>query len=285
VTVAVVTDSAAALPAEVAAGLDVTVVPLLLTVGGVQHRDGDLPLYELLPRLDGGVTTSGPTPAQLQAAIEKRMTTDGVVVLTIASTMSSTHDAAVLAADSVAADAPGPVRVVDTATAAGAQGLVVVHAARAAARGASIDEVEAAARAAIERVQLVATVDSLDRLVASGRVPGLAGRAGRLLNVNPLFRFHGGHVGSLRPAFTRDAALERILGRWRKTYAGGSRLHVAALHAVDEEAATHLLEEVRATVDPATAFVGSFSSVMVVHTGPGLVGLAWWWEPPPPADR
>ena len=28
----------------------------------------------------------------------------------------------------------------------------------------------------------------------------------------------------------------------------------------------------------ATAFVAAFSSVMVVHTGLGLVGLAWWWE-------
>jgi len=282
VTVAIVTDSASALPPDLIAELDVTVVPLLLRVGGVEHRDGDLPLDELLPRLNGGVSTSGPTPAQLSAAIEKRMTTDGVVVLTIASTMSSTHRAAVLAAESVAPDAPGPVRVVDTATAAGAQGLVVVHAARAAARGGGIDEVEAAARAAIDQVELVATVDSLDRLVASGRVPGLAGRAGRLLNVNPLFRFHGGRVGSIRPAFTRDAALDRILARWRKTRTGGSRLHVAALHALDEEAAVRLLDEVRATVEPATAFVGSFSSVMVVHTGPGLVGLAWWWEPEGP---
>lgn len=277
-TVAVVTDSAAALPAELANELDVTVVPLLLRVGGVEHRDGDLPLDELLPRLDGGVSTSGPTPEQLSAAIEKRMTTDGVVVLTIASTMSSTHRAAVLAGEAVAADAPGPVRVVDTATAAGAQGLVVVHAARAAARGATIDGVEAAARAAIARVELVATVDSLDRLVASGRVPGLAGRAGRLLNVNPLFRFHDGKVSSLRPAFTRDAALQRILARWRRTRDERSRLHVAALHALDDEAALHLLDEVRATVEPATVFVGSFSSVMVAHTGPGLVGLAWWWE-------
>ena len=31
-------------------------------------------------------------------------------------------------------------------------------------------------------------------------------------------------------------------------------------------------------VEPATAFVAAFSSVMVVHTGLGLVGLAWWWE-------
>jgi len=61
----------------------------------------------------------------------------------------------------------------------------------------------------------------------------------------------------------------------------GARLHVAALHAGAPEPAERLLEQVRAEVDPATEFLGSFSPVMVVHTGPGLVGLAWWWDERP----
>jgi len=28
-----------------------------------------------------------------------------------------------------------------------------------------------------------------------------------------------------------------------------------------------------------SAFIGEFDAVMVAHTGPGLLGLAWWWEP------
>jgi hypothetical protein len=39
-----------------------------------------------------------------------------------------------------------------------------------------------------------------------------------------------------------------------------------------------LLREVTAEVEPATAFTASFGTVMVVHTGPALVGLAWYWE-------
>jgi fatty acid-binding protein DegV len=59
----------------------------------------------------------------------------------------------------------------------------------------------------------------------------------------------------------------------------GARLHVAALHAEAEEDAKGLLKQVTTEVTPATAFVAPFNSVMVVHTGLGLVGLAWWWEP------
>jgi fatty acid kinase fatty acid binding subunit len=149
--------------------------------------------------------------------------------------------------------------------------------------GAALDDIEAAARRAIARVRLVATVPTLDRLVHSGRVPGIAGWAGGRLGVNPLFRFADGQVRSLRPAFSRAAALERVLATWRRSGDPSARaeLHVSAVHAGAAEEAAGLLAAVRAECEPATAFVGDFSSVMVAHTGAGLVGLAWWWNPLP----
>jgi DegV family protein with EDD domain len=273
-TVGILTDSAAALPSELADARDIGVVPMWLTVDGHSVREGDLPLAELLAHDD--VTTSGPTPGEFEGAVkeQQRNTDDGVLVLTIASTMSSTHEAAVLGARA----AGGEVRVVDTTTAAGAQALVVLAASDAAATGASLAEVEAAAHAAIDEVRLLATVPSLDHLVRSGRVPNIAGWAGKRLGLAPLFEFRAGGAHPLRPARGMDAALERIVARWRRDRVPGARLHVAALHAEAEAAARQLLERVRAEAEPETAFVGTFGTVMVVHTGPGLVGLAWRWE-------
>lgn len=273
--VAIVTDSAAALPAELALAHDITIVPMWLTVGGVASHDGEVPLGEMLAHDD--VTTSGPTPGEFEAAVKERQreTDDGVLLLTIASTMSSTHEAAVVGARA----AGGPVRVVDTATAAGAQALVVLAAAAAAEHGMSLEDVERAASVATAQVRLLATVPNLDHLVRSGRVPNIAGWAGRRLGIAPLFEFRDGGARPLRPALGMPAALDRIVSRWRRDRVPGARLHVAALHAQAEASANELLMRVRAEVDPATAFVGPFGSVMVVHTGPGLVGLAWRWEP------
>jgi DegV family protein with EDD domain len=273
VTVAIVTDSAAALPPDLAARHRITVVPMWLSIGGQSVREGERPLSELLG--DERVSTSGPAPGEFAAAIEPRLTDDGVLVLTIASTMSGTHEAATVAARQLG----DRVRVVDTATAAGAEALVVLAAASAAERGASLDEVEAVAKDVVERVQLVATVPNLDHLVRSGRVPGIAGWAGRRLGINPMFEFRGGKVHRLRPALSADAAMDRMVNRFRRSREPNTRLHVAALHALAPEAATGLLERVEAEVTPATKFSGEFGSVMVVHTGPGLYGLAWWWEP------
>lgn len=279
-TVAVVTDSAAALPPDVAADHRVTVVPLQLTVGGTAHRDGELGLEHVLERLDEGVSTSGPPPADFARAIEERLSggAGSVLVLTIAASMSSTHGAARLACEQVD-EGGGVVRVLDTATASGAQALVVLAAARRAREGASLDEVEDAARRVAGRVRLIATVPNLDRLVRSGRVPAIAGWAGRSLGVQPLFEFRRGKVKRLRPAFSRDAALDRIVTACRGSRRDGRSLHAVALHAQDPESAERLLAEATAG-EPGVAMslVTSFSPVMIVHTGPGLAGLAWYRE-------
>ncbi len=273
-SVAIVTDSAAALPSELAARHGIAVVPMWLTVNGESEPEGLRSLEDLVSQSQ--VSTSAPTPGDFEAAIKDASRVhDGVVVLTIASTMSATFVAAGVAAQSVG----GAVRIVDTATAGGAEALVVLAAADAAASGATLDQVETRARAVIERVRLVATISSLDHLVRSGRVPGIAGWAGRRLGINPLFEFRGGSVRRLRPALSQDAALDRIVDlvhRDRPNDTG--HLHVAALHALAVDTAEALLDRVHALSTPATEFVGEFGPVMVVHTGPGLAGLAWWWE-------
>ena len=127
----------------------------------------------------------------------------------------------------------------------------------------------------------MAAVAGLDHLVLSGRVPGVAGWAGRRLGLQPLFEFRGGKAHPLRPAKSRERALERMLQRLEHSRQdGSSRLHAAVLHAMAAEEAEELLADVRDIAEPVTSFVGEFSSVMVTHTGPRLIGLAWWWEPP-----
>ena len=274
--VAVVADSAAALPAELAAEHGITVVPLTIVIGDTEYRDGDLPLDEVLDRLDEGVSTSAPSPGEFAAGIEAALVgADSVLVVTIASALSATYEAAVTAAEDVEA----PCRVVDAETAAGAEALVVLAAARTARAGGDLEDVEAAAKTVISKVRLIATLDSLDRLVESGRVPGIAGWAGRSLGVNPLFEFRQGGVKKMRPAFSRDAALDRIVAAcFRDRPESEAHLHAAVLHAVDETTAEHLRDVVLWEEPDADVFVGPFSPVMVAHTGPRLAGLAWWWE-------
>jgi DegV family protein with EDD domain len=287
-TVTVVTDSAAALPPDLVGRYDIRVVPLVLQVGADRYRDGEISLDELVRRFDEPISTAAPSPGEFATVIADARRTGPVVTLTVAAGMSSTHDSAKLAAKLVTDNDPRAtetshepdepdVAVLDTGTAAGAQGLVVLAAARAAAEGADRDEVVATAERVAGQVRLAASVADLERLARSGRVPDAARWIGDRLGVRPLFEFRDGRARPLRPAFSAEAAVDRIVQRCAAGAARGARLHVTVLHALNPDAAAVLAERVRA-LEPVSFLVGPFSPVMVAHTGRGLAGLAWWWE-------
>jgi len=271
--VKVITDSTAALDDATAAAYGVAVVPARVILGDVSYRDGAFPLSELLARFDEGVSTAGPAPGDFVEALAGAV--DGAVVLTVAANLSSSFKAATVAA-SIAADRR--VRVLDTGTAAGAQALAALHAGRVAAGGASLDEVEAAARRALDGVRLFGALETFEYLVRGGRLNSTVGKLAAGLRVHPIFELREGNIRSLRPCFSRERAVGRLLGYWHRSRVEGARLHVIALHALVPDGAERLLEAVCREVEPETGLVAEFGPVMVVHTGPGLLGLSWWWE-------
>ncbi|HUB70428.1 MAG TPA: DegV family protein, partial [Acidimicrobiales bacterium] len=204
---------------------------------------------------------------------------DGVVVLTISQRMSSVYQAAGVAAKILEGE---KVSVVDTGTAAGAEGLVVLAASKAARQGRPLDEVVAAANVALRSTKLVATLPSLAHLARSGRVPGAAAWGAQWLGLSPLFEFRSGRVWPLRPARGLRSATQRMVSEVAREARrqDGAHLHVAALHALEPGMAAALVDQVSGRVPLASSFLGSFTAVMVAHTGPGLLGLAWRWEQP-----
>ncbi len=274
-TVTVITDSVATIPSGVANETGVIVVPERLTLGDKSYLDGELSLEEVVERIDEGFTTSGPSPGDFLQAIEEHGTDDGVLIVTVSCELASgTYDSAHTASRLSSV----PARVVDSRTAAGAQGLAVLGATRCANRGSSLEAVAGEAEYIAGRVRLVARLDDLSWLARGGHVPYIAARAGDLVGVKPLVEVRHGKVHALRPAMSDESAGERLLDIWRSSNPGNARLHIAGLHALGVETAAHLLDTVRSEVEPETEFMGYFGTVMVMHSGPGLTGLAWWWD-------
>lgn len=281
-SVHVVTDSAASLPSGAAERLGIVVVPMTLVLGGVVYADGDLAPFEVVDRAAReSVTTSSPSPGDFLKAVasatEHEEARGQVLVLTVSSSMSATYEVARTAATYVD---DADVQVLDTRTAAGAQGLVVLAAAELARTGASLDEVARIAQRAARSVRLMASLRSLDHLARSGRVPGAAAWAGRSLGVRAMFEFTAGGVRPRRPARRERGALERMTGSMTQSRPreSGAVLRAAVMEAQAPESADRLLGLIASVAPTAEVFEAPFSSVMIAHTGPGLVGLAWWWE-------
>jgi len=170
------TDSGAQLPPELIERYGLAVVPLTVTLDGVEHREGvDLGADDFWDRFARPpaptVHTAAPPPGRFLEAwgdLAARGVTE-IVSIHTGSDVSSTLDAARIAAEM----APVPVHLVDSHTASFAVGCCTWEAAEAAERGVPVDEVVRIAEAVAGRVSNVFVVRALDLVRAGGRLrPG-----------------------------------------------------------------------------------------------------------------
>ena len=282
-SVAVVTDSASAIPPEMAAEFGIGIAPMEITIDGRTHIEGPSgslkTFYDDLIRADKLPTTSAPKPrVWLDAINEAAKDYDSVLCVTLASNLSAAYDAARVAKDLAQSESPNTdIRVFDSKSAAGSQALIALAAARAAARGDSLDEVESAAEHVASRVRLLAFLETLKFIHKGGRVPRIAVWATQLLDIKPVLQFAGGRVGIIARPRSRRRAFDRLLRSARADLAG-KRAHVNVMHADADEEAALLLATIGSEFDCRELFLTQFHPFMGAHTGPGLVAVAYWAE-------
>ena len=281
--VAVVTDSASAIPPEMAAEFGIAVAPMEITIDGRTHVEGPSvslkTFYRDLVTADELPTTSAPNPqAWLNAIGEAAGNADSVLCVTLSSNLSAAYDAARVAIDLAQKELPGKnVRVFDSESAAGSQALIALAAARAAARGDSLDEVESAAAHVRSRVYLVAFLETLMFLHKGGRVPRIAVWATQVLDIKPVLQFSRGRVDIVARPRSRRRAFDRLMQSVRADLAG-KRAHVNVMHADAAEEAALVMANLGSEFDCRELFLTQFHPFMGAHTGPGLVAVAYWAE-------
>ena len=276
--IAVVTDSVANIPAELVEKYDIHVVPCLVAFGQEVFRDGvDMTPTEFYRRFresDDLPTTSVPSMGEF-LSLYRRLSgeAEGIVSIHLSNKLSATVELA-RGASKMLPDIP--IRVIDTHNAAMAQGFVVLEAARVAAAGGNLWEVVAKAEEMIPKVHLRAVLDTLKYLRRTGRIGRAEALAGSLLQIKPILHVgRDGVVEALEKPRTKRKAVRRML-EMMEEIVGSEPVHVAVMHADAPEEAERLREEVASRFNCVELFVTEFTPVMGVHTGPGLVGLAFY---------
>lgn len=277
-SVAVVTDSVAALPPYLAEQYDIHTVPILIYWDGKTYHDGvDITPGEVYQRLRVSPTlpsTSSPTVGDfVQTYMRLSREVDGIVSVHVSSELSATYQAALVAAR--AAQEVVPIRVVDSGTAAMGQGFAVMAAARAAAEGADLDQVAREAQRVSQASFVLAMLDTLRYLQRSGRVDHTISAATSALNIKPILYLRDHKVGLLAKPRTQPRAVSRMLKEMEKR-TKGRPAHVAVMHADAQAQAKALMEEVQQRFRPVELFMTEFTPVMGGTAGPGLVGLAFY---------
>jgi DegV family protein with EDD domain len=273
--VAVVTDSTADIPLDLANERGLRVVPMTVTFGEDSYVSGVTleteRFYELLEASDRLPTTSQPVAAWLEEAYADARDdgADEVVSIHLSSELSGTCDLA----HKVAADAPLPVTVVDSRLVAGGLALTVQAAMRTAAQGASGEEVAQTARTVAEDVAMYFVVDDLEYLRRGGRLSGAQKLVGSMLRVKPVLTITDGRVEPLQKVRTWSKAIER-LGELAGEYSGDGSVDVVVTHGLDPDRAGEVWESVRERVEIRDAMETVIGPVVGTHAGPGAVGVA-----------
>jgi DegV family protein with EDD domain len=275
-TVAVVTDSTAYLPVEVASRYRMVVVPLTVNLSGRDGREGidvtPSDVAKALAERRVEVTTSRPSPATFAEAYGKLLAdgADGIVSVHLSARLSGTYDSAVLAAGELGER----VFVVDAASAGMGLGFPALAAARAAATGEDQAAVRAAAIEAVARTTTLFYVDTLEFLRRGGRIGAASALLGTALSVKPILHVIDGEVRLREKVRTAGRALDRIV-ELAVEAAGSSDVDVAIHHLDAPERAATLRDALTAQLGARIqeVHVSEVGAAVAAHVGPGLAGI------------
>jgi DegV family protein with EDD domain len=272
--VAIVTDSTAYLPNDIAAAGGVTVVPVEVVIGGTPHDEGtEISPADVAQALRDftPVTTSRISP-QRMADVYREIAAAGaeaIVSVHLSSSLSGTYHSAVLAAD----ECTIPVLTVDSRTIGMGLGFPVLHASDVAAAGGSVEDIAQAATKAAAAGSTYFYVDTLEYLRRGGRINARSALIGSALAVKPILSIVGGEVAALERVRTASRALAR-LEELTVAAAGPAQVDVAVGHLESLERAETLAESLADRLDIRRLVVHEVGAVVGAHVGPGMVSTA-----------
>lgn len=276
--VAIVTDSTAAIPDDIAREHNLTIIPLSVNWDGKSYLDGiEITVEEFYERLSKSSTlpTTSQPPVEMFAKAYENLLNQGYDILTIV--LSSKLSGTWLSATQAAADFPkNRITVLDSLQASMPLTLVALQTAEAALRGATLLECTNLAKDLYQRVRTLFIVNTLEFLHKGGRIGSAAHLIGTALQMKPILQIKDGLVDSFNKVRTFRKASERVL-EVAETELGkqGTIEYLGIVTANAPQVAEDFLREAHARFSVRKEFVGLISPVIGTHVGPGAVGFVY----------
>jgi DegV family protein with EDD domain len=272
--VALVSDTCHYLPRELVAGNGIHEVSLYVNHDGEADRESAITdygaYYRRLADLSSLPTTSQPSIGDFLAVYEPLLAAGNEIVsIHLSGGISGTYRSALQAREQLDADAD-KVHVLDSATACGGEGLMLLAAAAAARAGA--DGAAAAARAQQARaaLKLWFAVDTLEYLRRGGRIGGAQAWMGNALQIKPILTVES-EITPIERVRTSKKAFERLAGLLEECKRiGNDGWVVQHIQAPDQAAA--MVARGREIFGTEPVLVAELGPVIGTHVGPGLLG-------------
>ena len=275
--VAIATDSTHYLPRPLAAQQDVRQISLYVGWQGEPVRelemDGFGDFYRRLGSDDELPSTSQPSIGDFLAVWEPLLEQGSdIVSIHLAGGISGTCEAARQAHGLLAERGLGErVEVIDSETACGGMGLLVLAACAAARAGGDKDAVAARVREARRALRIWFCLDTLEFLRRGGRIGKAQAWLGGTLRIKPILSLEY-EIVPVERVRTAGRAFERMVRYAEELHEAGSDGWVVQ-HIQAPEQAQRLIERCREIFDSEPVFTSEVGPVIGTYTVPGLIGV------------
>lgn len=257
-----------------------TLIPLTVTIGGTEYRDGvDITpdrFYDMLVESDDLPHTSQLTPADYEKAIEEVIAAgDTPFIITLSSKLSGTYQSACIAAESFD---PKPI-VVDSLSAALGEAVFIRYADSLIHDGIEAEELEKTLNEVRHKIRILALLDTLEYLRKGGRISAAVEFAGSLLQIKPVIGVDEGEVvmvGKARGPKKGNNLLNELINKgngigfskpYSLAYTGNSRGYLDKY----VEGSRSLWESETSELP-----VMRIGATIGTHIGPGAIGVVFF---------
>jgi len=275
----IVIDSGFDLSPQQIKGFNLNVLPLKITLNGVNYRSGiDIQtedFYHLLENTEEMPITSTPSPGEFLEIYEKVAAEDpDILSIHISSGLSGTYNSALTAAKQIP---NANITLVDTHSLSIEMGWQVEAAIRAIKSGWTMENILGLMSQVREISEVIFTLPDLSYLIHGGRISHLKGLLASLLGIKPLIGVDktDGKYYDRGKARTFKNAIRAIPAYIASKLGKGTPLRAQIGHAGNPKAADQLREAAEKQFQCQWLPDCSISPVLGAHTGRGLVGMVF----------
>jgi len=278
--VKILADSASDLNQKHIEEYDLEIIPLNVHLDDKQYADS----FEIDPKTVYDAMRNGKAPKTSQPAPEafKELFTacaknkQPLVYLSFSSELSGTYQSAKVMEEIVKSDYPdAPLHVIDSKCASIGYGLVVLHIAKLAKSGASVEEIVHAAEHQASHMEHIFTVDDLEYLRRGGRVSRTSAFVGGLLNIKPVLHVDDGKLVPIEKLRGSKKVLGRMVELMEERGKDLNNQVIGISHGDDLEKAEALRDLIheRFGIDKENILIEMVGAVIGAHAGPGTLAL------------
>lgn len=277
-TVKIIADSACDLSTTHYSENDIEMIPLTVHLNDKEYRDA----IDIEPKTvydgmrEGAMTKTSQVSPQTFKTVFTSYASENkpFIYLAFSSELSGTYQAAKVAEQEIKEEYPdADFQVIDTKCASIGYGLVVLHAAKMAKNGATLEEIAASGANRAQNMEHVFTVDDLEYLKRGGRVSKTQAFVGSLLKIKPLLHVEDGKLIPLEKIRGSKKVLSRMVELMEERGTDFKNQTIGISHADDPERAEQLAEMIREKFGADDIMIEMIGSVIGAHVGPGTLSL------------